>query len=114
VLLRLVLPFCLRLQLAASFICELAGYIWRLIHVTHLLSVVLMDGRASAPEARRQNAGPGLRPDGLDAVRTDNHGQVQAIANRSDGADSKMADSKMIALVQAATGGRTHPGQADT
>jgi hypothetical protein len=78
--LRPVLPFCLRLQLAASLICELAGYIWRLIHVTHLLSVVLMDGRASAPEARRQNAGPGLRPDGLDAVRTDNHGQVQAIA----------------------------------
>jgi hypothetical protein len=78
--LRPVLPFCLRLQLAASLICKLAGYIWRLIHVTHLLSVVLMDGRASAPEARQQNAGPGLRPDGLDAVRTDNHRQVQAIA----------------------------------
>jgi hypothetical protein len=75
-----VLLFCLRQQFAASFFCELAGYIWVLIHVTHLLSVVLMDGRASAPAARRRNADPCLRPDGPDAVRAGDHGQVQAAA----------------------------------
>ena len=64
-----MLLFCLHQQLAASFICELAGYIWGLIHVTHLLSVVLMDGSASALAARRRNVVPCLRPDGPDAVR---------------------------------------------
>jgi hypothetical protein len=33
--------------------------------VTHLLPVVLMDETASAPAARRRNAGPCLRPDGM-------------------------------------------------
>ena len=44
--------------------------------MTHLLPVVLMDERASAPAARRQNAGPCLRPDGMRS--RDDHAQVQA------------------------------------
>jgi hypothetical protein len=41
---RLALPLGLRLHVALAFRDDLAGDIWMYLHVTHLLSVPLMDG----------------------------------------------------------------------
>jgi hypothetical protein len=71
---RPVLLFSQCHQLAASFIYELAGHIRGLIHVTHLLSVVLVDGRASAPAARQQNAEPACAETGQTRSALDDHG----------------------------------------
>jgi hypothetical protein len=45
---RLALPLGLRLHVALAFRDDLAGDIWVYLHVTHLLSVPLMDGCPAA------------------------------------------------------------------
>lgn len=70
-----MLLFCLRQQFTASFIYELAGHMRRLIHVTHLLPVVLMDERVSA---LRHAGGMQARACARMGCVRDDHAQVQA------------------------------------
>jgi hypothetical protein len=55
---RLALPLGLRLHVALAFPGDLAGDIWVHLHVTHLLSVPLMDdspGRGPRPGSWNEN-----------------------------------------------------------
>jgi hypothetical protein len=90
----------LRQQLAAPFTGELAAHMWVQVHVTHLLSVPLMDGRASAPcgHAGGMPARAVARPARM-PVRADDHGQVQLTGRsqrRATGQDEYFAEGRPL------------------
>jgi hypothetical protein len=102
-------------HVAAPVIDDLAGNVWVHVHVTHLLSVPLMDGRVR-PAAGPAEWDPRLGQDGPVAVRADDHGQVQVTRpDRNDDAASR--DGYFSRCPRAspviATGGRSgRPGSS--
>ena len=103
----LVLPLGLGQHLAASFTSQLATHMWGHIHVTHLLSARLIDGRASAIGGTPVECGRAWAP-GRPVLTSTARYRSPCRAQRRRGLAS------MRAWVRSATGGRPRPDPPDT